>query len=62
MKLKPCIDGKKHSWKFVKNRTIHTKTITTARFTLKGLYQCRNCHKFKYGAAGNNTPKEEPTS
>lgn len=62
MKLKPCIDGKKHSWLFVRNRTVFTKTITTASFRLKGLYRCRDCKQWKYGLPRNNTPKEEPTS
>ncbi len=54
VKLKPCTSPTtRHSWQFVRNRTVHTKTLCTARFTLKGVYKCQCCGVTKYGQPGN---------
>jgi hypothetical protein len=43
-KTKPCTNGPKHKWQWVKNVTSATATInshgTTMRMSLRGLYKC----------------------
>ncbi len=60
MKLKKCTSPtERHSWQFVRNRTVHTRTICTASFSLKGVYKCKVCGLSKYGQPGNLADAQE---
>lgn len=52
MSTKPCTNGPRHSWTFVKNVSVgsitHTSGGSFGRFTLKGLYRC-SCGATKHG-------------
>jgi hypothetical protein len=54
---KPCTQGPRHTWTFVKNASVgsltHTARGSVGRFTLKGLYRCA-CGATKYGAHDPN--------
>lgn len=54
MTLKKCSSAtERHSWQFVRNRTVYTRTICKASFSLKGVYRCKVCGLFKYGQPSN---------
>lgn len=48
-KVKPCAEGRKHKWEWVRNRIVASLRITAASFTLRGLYKCSVCGDSKYG-------------
>lgn len=59
-KLPPCKDGKKHSWKWVKDKIITKKVqyngySPTIRLSVRSLYQCQNCPAKKVGRPGVNS-------
>lgn len=59
MATKPCTNGPRHTWAFVRNasvgRVVHTSRGSHGKFTLKGLYRC-TCGATKYGAHNPNQP------
>lgn len=52
MSTKPCTNGPRHRWTFVKNASVgsitHTSRGSNGVFSLKGLYRCA-CGATKYG-------------
>lgn len=50
--MKPCIDGKRHKWTFIRNETTTSGTLRTVRVSLKGVYRCEVCGKAKLGEPG----------
>lgn len=57
MKTKPCTEGQRHKWEWVKNINVGSLSITSrgtsGSFTLKGLYRCR-CGSKKHGQSNPN--------
>lgn len=57
MAIKPCTNGARHKWEFVKNVREATMTVTArgtvGRFKLKGVYRCA-CGETKYGLFNHN--------
>lgn len=47
--MKKCTEGKRHTWKFIRNCTLRTQTYHAASFTSKGVYKCSVCGERKYG-------------
>lgn len=56
-KLPPCKDGKKHSWKWVKDKIIKKVQYNGQGYSLsvRSLYQCQNCPAKKVGRPGVNS-------
>lgn len=52
---KPCTNGPRHTWSWVKNVANGQINGRGARFTLRGLYRCA-CGQQKAGAANNDGP------
>lgn len=58
-KTKPCTNGPRHSWTWVKNfnrtRITHTARGSSAQISLKGLYRCA-CGETRIGQPNHNAP------
>lgn len=46
--MKPCTEGKRHKWDFVRNHNCRTESLRSIGWTLRGLYKCK-CGALKYG-------------
>jgi hypothetical protein len=57
MSTKPCTNGPRHNWTFVKNASVgsitHSSRGSHGVFSLKGLYRCA-CGATKYGRHNPN--------
>lgn len=48
-KIQPCIDGKRHSWEWIKNKTYTIQNFHSVNISTKGIYKCKNCGVKKLG-------------
>lgn len=48
--MKPCAEGKKHSWKWIKDVTLTRQTVQCTSIHRRGVFKCA-CGAIKQGQA-----------